>query len=119
MSLTNNELNAVLDAIGPRYAYASLHSASPGSTGTNELTGGSPAYARKAIVWDPAASQILPLDASLLFDVPAGSTVHSVGLWSAVTAGTFRGSDQLSATEVYVGQGTYELTALTITASSS
>lgn len=119
MGFTNTELNAALDALAPRWAYASLHSASPGSTGANELTGGSPAYARLPVVWDPATGQILGLDAALEFDVPAGSTVHSVGLWSAVTAGTFRGSDALSAAETFTGQGVYELTALTVTTSSS
>lgn len=119
MALTNAELNALLDIAGARYGFASLHSASPGSTGANELTGGSPAYARQAIVWDPASGQVLSLDTGETFDIPAGSTVHSVGLWSALTAGTFYGSDALSAAESYVGQGTYELTALTITASST
>lgn len=119
MALTNNELNAVLDAIGPRYAYASLHSASPGTTGANEITGGSPAYARQPVVWDPATGQVLGLNGPLEFDVPGGATVHSVGLFSAVTAGTFRGGDALTAAETYVAQGVYELTALTITASST
>lgn len=119
MALTNAELNALLDIAAARYGFASLHSASPGSTGVNELTGGSPAYARQAVAWDPASGQIVAIDGTELFDVPAGSTVHSVGLWSALTAGTFYGSDALSAAESYVGQGTYELTALTITASST
>lgn len=72
-------------------AYASLHSAYS-ATGASELTGGSPAYARQAVTWS-AASGSSKASASVAgaFNVPAGSTVAFVGLWSAVTAGTFAG----------------------------
>lgn len=72
-------------------AYASLHSAYS-ATGANELTGGSPAYARQAVTWS-AASGGSKSSASVAgaFNVPAGSTVAFVGLFSAVTSGTFAG----------------------------
>lgn len=72
-------------------AYASLHSAFS-ATGASELSGGSPAYARQAVTWS-AASAGSKASASVAgaFNVPAGVTVAYVGLWSAVTAGTFAG----------------------------
>lgn len=69
--------------------FLSLHTAYS-STGTNEVSGGSPAYARKAAVWNAAASAQKALNAAVTFDVPA-TTVRWVGMWTAVTAGTFLG----------------------------
>lgn len=57
-----------------------------------ELTGGSPAYARKAVTWGAAAAGIrASITAALLFDVPAATTVAFHGLMSAITAGTTHG----------------------------
>jgi hypothetical protein len=101
--------NAMLNALGAVAVYASLHSSDPGDNGANELTGGSPAYARKSITWNAAASGSMDDSNVPVFDVPAGSTVSYVGLWSAVTSGTFYGSANVT-DEVYSGQGTYTLT---------
>lgn len=119
MALETPVVNAAVDAATTLLAFASLHSANPGGTGTNELTGGSPAYARKAVVYDPATGGIGALDAALEFDIPSGSTVAYVGFWSAVSGGTWRGSDQLSAAETYTGQGVYRLTAASVTGTAS
>lgn len=74
--------------------YASLHSAYSAS-GANELTGGSPAYARQAVTWAAASGGPPATKASSAvagaFNVPASSTVAFVGLFSAVTSGTFAG----------------------------
>jgi hypothetical protein len=66
--------------------YHSLHSADPGLTGANELTGGSPAYARKQNTYPASAAGTLDNDTAILFDVPAGNVV-AWGIWDAVTAG--------------------------------
>lgn len=58
--------------------------------GGAEVTGGSPAYARKAITWNAAASASRDIAAAQTFDIPAGTTVMAVQLWSASTAGTSR-----------------------------
>ena len=75
--------NAMLD--GVTYSDASLHSAFPGSTGANELTGGTPAYARKAITVNAASAGQRLLNAAVTFDVPAGTTVRWVGFWNSTT----------------------------------
>lgn len=77
-------------AVGSPATHLSLHSALPDSNGSNELTGGSPAYARKAVTWGTAVNGVLPQTGSVVFDVPAGSVV-AVGFWSAVSSGTFLG----------------------------
>lgn len=70
--------------------FASLHTGDPSTTGANEATGGSPAYARKSITYAAASGGTIASNAAITFDVPAGTFYH-VGLWSASTAGTFYG----------------------------
>ncbi|MEX5636531.1 hypothetical protein [Parafrankia sp. FMc2] len=82
--------NAALAAIVDLADYASLHSAYS-ATGANELAGGSPAYARQAIAWDAPSAGAVSLTGTESFNVPAASTVAWIGLWSAVTTGTFYG----------------------------
>jgi len=99
--------NTMLDAI--TYAQASLHSADPGPSGANnELSGGSPAYARKTITVNAASGGSRALNADVTFDVPAGATVAYVGYWAA--GPTWLGSDQVTS-ESYSGQGTYTVLA--------
>lgn len=84
-------LDALDESIATGAKYASLHTAYS-TTGTNEATGGSPAYARKALTWG-AASGSAPTTKSasqVTFDVPAG-TYPWVGYWDALTVGTFLG----------------------------
>lgn len=96
--------NAQADEDAARCPYVSLHTGAVGSTGANEATGGSPAYARKALTFNAAGVEG-PLGAtqpatvgvawgSASFDIPAG-TYTDFGLWSAVSAGTFRGGAEL------------------------
>jgi hypothetical protein len=109
MPLNDTAKHVMLNHLGTLAVFASLHTADPGATGTNEVTGGSPAYARKAITWNAAASGNLDNNANPVFDVPAGTTVTHVGLWSAVTGGTFYGSFDVT-DEAFASQGTYTLT---------
>lgn len=95
MPLVNAAKAVMLDALGVVADFASLHTAYPGATGTNEVSGGSPAYARKAITWNATASGNLDNNANPAFDVPASTTVPWVGYWSDVTAGTFYGSSAM------------------------
>jgi hypothetical protein len=83
-------LNALDESQAAGMKFASLHSAYS-STGINELTGGSPAYARKAAVWDPASVGAKATNGNIVFDVAGGSTIRFVGFWDAVTVGTFLG----------------------------
>lgn len=116
MGLTTAEKNVLVDTETARCGFASLHSADPGGSGANELTGGSPAYARKAISWAAAASGAAASSADITFDVAAAAVVKFVGLWSAASAGTFRGgmpagSDQpvaftaLASSDVFTAPG--------------
>src|SRR5215213_8099713 len=89
---TQRMLNALDESggAGVGATHGSLHSAYS-STGANELTGGSPAYARKAATWAAASGRSKATSASMVFDVPAAAVVRWVGIWDAVTAGNFLG----------------------------
>jgi hypothetical protein len=115
--LNDTSKNLMLNALGAVAVFASLHTADPGATGTSEVSGGSPAYARKAITWNSAASGDLDNNANPVFDVPASTTITHFGLWSAATTGTFYGSGALSASEVFSGQGVYTITDADVTLS--
>lgn len=108
MPLTDAAKNLMLDQLATVAVWASLHTADPGTTGANEVTGGSPTYARKAITWNAAATGNLDNNANPVFDVPAATTVAHVGLWSAATAGTFYGSADVT-DETFAAQGNYTL----------
>jgi hypothetical protein len=90
MPFVANSADYMLDQEGTNHAlYLSLHSAYS-ATGGNELAGGSPAYARLAAAWSSAGSNSKVLSNSPTFNVPA-STVAYIGLWDALTGGSFRG----------------------------
>lgn len=115
MPLNNNGHNASGAGLAAVVGFISLHSADPGSTGTSELAGGSPAYARKAVTWGAPSGGVVGINMDPEFDIPAGGTVSHFGLWSASTGGTFYGGDPVSATENYGGQGVYILAASDVT----
>lgn len=99
--LSNTAKNLMLDQLDESLAtgadFGSLHTAYS-TTGANEVTGGSPAYARKGITWGAAASGAKALTATFpTWDVPASTTVAWFGLWDAVTVGNFLGMMPLGA----------------------
>ena len=81
---------------------------------TTEVTGGSPAYARKAITWGSASGDSVAASNAPAFDVPGSTTVKAVGFMSAVSGGTQYAFHNLT-DEAFAGQGTYTLTAATLT----
>lgn len=91
MPLMTTTLNTALTAITGVTSFASLHTGDPSTTGANEVSGGSPAYARRSITWAAAASAQQSNSATITFNVPPSTTPLYVGLFSAVTAGTFHG----------------------------
>lgn len=103
-------------ASGNPITHASLHSGYPATDG-NEISGGSPAYARKAVTFAAASGGSVALTATFpVFDVPASTTVAAVGFYSAVTAGVIQADDNVT-DEVFASQGTYTITAGTFTLS--
>lgn len=103
MAFTSAALNAGADAIAALAGYVSLHTADPTTVGDNEVSGGSPAYARKAVTWG-AASAGDKVGSQVTFDVPAGTFTHA-GYWTASTGGTFLGGNALNTSQTLGTQG--------------
>lgn len=93
-------LNAAANAIvvASTTYYLSLHSATPGTTGASEISGGS--YARQAITFGSASGGVASSTNSQSYtNLPAeGSGCAFGGVWTAVTAGTYLGGVTLSGT---------------------
>lgn len=99
----NDAVNAV--ALNGAANVYSLHTADPGTIGTSEVTGGSPAYARKTAAGFPTSSIGSASNAQVVFDVPAGTFTH----WARWKAAVCYESGPLPASETYNGQGTLGL----------
>ena len=98
--------NIMLDALG--VTHVSAHSANPGESGLNEISGGG--YARQSITYNAASSGAKDSSNVPTIPIPAGNTVAYFGYWSAVTGGTFLGYSALSAAEDYSNDGNIVVT---------
>lgn len=89
--------------------FVSAHTASPGLTGANEVSGGAPAYARKAITFNAATAGAVDSSNTPVLDIPASTTVAFVGIFNALTVGNFLAQDDIT-DEVFGSQGTLTFT---------
>lgn len=76
--LTTLGKNAMLN--GATIYTVSLHTAYS-AIGASEVTGGSPAYARKNVTFAAASAGSRAMSSTPEFDIPAGTTVSFVGIW--------------------------------------
>jgi hypothetical protein len=109
MPFTDSARNAALDAIGAAAGFATILK----RDAATEMSGGSPAFARKAITWAAAATGQKASNAAVTFDMPPSSTgvnaAYFVSLRSAVTAGTDYGFFALG--NQAVKEATFDATA--------
>jgi hypothetical protein len=99
MPLTDAGKTQALGGMSP--SHVGLHTAYPGNSGASEVSGGSPAYARRAGTWSAAAGSppVRNLAAAVTgFDVPAGTLVKWAAAWSALTAGSCLASSPVGST---------------------
>ena len=109
MPFVNNAKHVMLNALGAVAVKAALYTGIPGAGGDqNEVSGGSPAYARKTVAWNAASGGEMtknPTPAAV-FDVPAGY-VRYAGFWD--NGGTTFYGAELVVEENFGAQGTYTL----------
>ncbi len=92
-----NAMLEALDEAASQITHVGIHTLTDPGTGTNaaagEVTGGSPAYARKAGTWGAAASGQKTNSGALTFDIPAGTTAGFLTFYNHLTAnsGNYRG----------------------------
>ena len=104
--------NALASAYATAAPFGALFTADPGTSGsvTGEVTGGSPAYARKSMAWGAAAASAVT--GAPVFDVGSGVTVTFFGVTVSGTAGTADLRDRVGVTsQAFASQGTYTVTA--------
>jgi hypothetical protein len=114
--ISTTEANQALVTTG--WAYCSLHSADPGTTGASEITGGT--YARVAVTWGTPASSVVANTNALSINIPATTTAAYFGIWSALTVGTYYIGGALASsvtTGSTAGVITIAIGAITVTAS--
>lgn len=105
---TDQQKENLAIAYGNAATHVSLHTADPGTSGTSEVTGGSPAYARKAATWAVGTVDGV-VTVTVTFDVPGSVTVTHVGLWDALSGGNFL--DKVAVTsQAFASQGTFQVT---------
>jgi hypothetical protein len=97
----------------------SLHTASPGLTGANEVVPGGNAYARQLVTFGAPGTggggrQVANTGAVTWTNMP-GVTVTHVGLWDALTTGNFLYGDALTAPQVVNAGGTFEFPVSNLT----
>jgi hypothetical protein len=85
---TKNALldSAVAGGLATSATHMGLHTAFPPAVG-NELTGGSPVYARQPIAWAAASAGSKAITGTETFDVPAGTTVRAIATWNQLASG--------------------------------
>jgi hypothetical protein len=105
MPYTTAGKNAMLSGLG--VTHVSAHTADPGDTGLNEVTGGS--YARVSITFNAPSAGAIDSSNTPSISIPAGTTVTHVGYWDAPTGGNFLGYTDMT-DEVYSNAGTLTLT---------
>ncbi|WP_433234018.1 phage tail fiber protein [Actinomadura nitritigenes] len=115
MSFVEAIENAMLELIDGSGAFPvthlSMHVGDPGTTGANEVAGGS--YVRQAITWAPASGGQKLINEIPVFNIPGGVTISHFGLWNAATGGAFRGGEELDAPQIFASPGTYTFDSLT------
>ncbi len=120
MALSTTGLNAACNGVRTMATHVSLHAGDPGTTGANEISGGSPAYSRKSVSWGSATNGTATLSTAVQFDIPANVTITHFGTWTAGSGGTFVGGEALrdslnnAVSETFTSQGYYTLTTATI-----
>ncbi|MFI9506966.1 hypothetical protein [Nocardia sp. NPDC052566] len=86
---------------GASGAYVSVHKADPGVDGSNEASGGAPAYARKQTTWTSGTGGVIN-GSQVTIDLPPGTYTH-VGLWKTATGGVADFIDKVAISSTTLG----------------
>lgn len=114
MALLDSLLNVGATAMGNVATHLAIHTADPGATGLNPA-----ASARVAASWPAPSGGDLVITNKAFTGGAANGPATYVGLWSAVTGGTFYGSVQLTGDQTFNSAGEYTITSLTVNGSST
>lgn len=105
---TATQRNTLANAYATAAAFGAVYTTAPGGSAGTEPSGGSPAYARKALSWSSASGSVVT--ATPTFDIPASTTIVGFGVHTLVTAGTYLDGAAVTS-QAFSSQGTYAVTA--------
>ena len=114
MPLNDTLLNIGANAMAAAATHLAIHTANPEPTGTNPATS-----ARVAASWGVAANGDLTITNKNFTGGAANGPATHVGFWSAITGGTFYGSQALTGDQTFNSAGEYTITSLTVNGSST
>lgn len=104
---TQTMRHTLVDAYRGAATHGAVYTTAPGGAAGTEPSGGSPAYARKALTWSAASSSATTATAT--FDIPSGATIVGAGIHTALTAGTYLDGTSVTS-QAFASQGTYTVT---------
>jgi hypothetical protein len=117
-AILTTERDSILNAYcrGTSYAgnaslFLSIHTADPGNTGASEYT--TYTGTRPAIAFNVAASQSSGNTSQIDFAAMGATTITHIGLWTATSAGTFKGGGALAASKTTASGDTLRFVAST------
>lgn len=105
---TNAMKNIISDAYKAAATHGAIYTTAPGASAGTEPSGGSPAYARKALSWGSSSNGVVSTTGTV-FDVPASTTIVGAGVHSAISAGTYYDGAGVTS-QAFASQGTYTVT---------
>lgn len=108
MGAATSFLNTVANAAVAAGNSISLHTADPGTTGANEISGGSPAYARQTTAWGSAVAGVCT-GSLCQFNVAGSIAVAYFGVWNG---STFLWGQALSPGATLNAQGVLDVTPI-------
>lgn len=114
--LNDTLLEIGADAMKAAATHAGLFTAEPNAAGTTNVA----TSARQPITWetDSSGDMVVTADANFTGGTASGPCTH-VGLWSALTAGTFYGYFAITGDQAFNAAGEFTLTGITVTGSAS
>lgn len=110
MAYTSAGLDAAVNGIATAGTRISFHTADPGTTGANEVSGtGRPATTWAAASDGPSGSR-QRVGSQVAAPIPAGTTVTHWGIFTAQSGGSFLFGGALDAPEAFGSAGTLQHT---------
>lgn len=106
---TATKRTSMATAYASDISHIALATSAPGASAGTEVSGGSPAYARKASNAGTAAASAIVFSPAA-FDVPTGTTLLGINMMTALTAGTYLDGASVTS-QAFASQGTYTVTA--------
>lgn len=94
--------------------FVKLHTGDPGSAGTTAAAAGDTTRKQATMGAAASGSKAMTSMGGSWTNGGTSETITDISLWTLVSAGTFKGSIQLTASQAWVSTNTFSLTTLSI-----